>query len=54
MDGDANDFGVGSTEQDVADPFRFNFEIAWEVAHKGMYSNALVGLCTGKLVIVDS
>ena len=26
------------TEQkdvEVADPFRFNFEIAWEVAHKG-------------------
>lgn len=20
---------------EVADPFRFNFEIAWEVAHKG-------------------
>lgn len=24
-----------STSIDVAEPFRFNFEIAWEVAHKG-------------------
>ena len=28
---------------DVAEPFRFNFEIAWEVAHKGQaYSQSLL------------
>lgn len=33
---------MSSTEADyddeVAEPFRFNFEIAWEVANKGLYT----------------
>ena len=31
---------------DVAEPFRFNFEIAWEVAHKGMMQKGLICLLT--------
>ena len=32
--GDMADLEYGG---DVAEPFRFNFEIAWEVANKGIY-----------------
>lgn len=33
----------GSTGEVVAEPFRFTFEIAWEVAHKGInYTMTLV------------
>lgn len=27
---------------DVAEPFRFNFEVAWEVAHKGELVFAII------------
>ena len=30
------DGGLEGDCLDVAEPFRFNFEIAWEVAHKGI------------------
>lgn len=37
---------MSSTEADyddeVAEPFRFNFEIAWEVANKGWYTTRTI------------